>query len=159
MIFDSWQFHLLRIVIEGIAIVALGTALVRARYSIFHIIAAGIGISIIGFFLQKLPIQYGVHIPLSIVLFVLALNMFFKLSMLKSAAATVFSFVVLILIEALIVFVQKKVLGYPEDILEQSTDAEKFLIALPSLVIFCLLAAGVQVWLRLRCRGDVKRSV
>lgn len=158
MLFETWYFTFLRLTVEGIAIVALGTALVRTRYSFKHILVAGICIGLIGFLLQQLPIQYGVHIPLSIIVFILVMVVFLKLNVLKSAAATIFSFIVLILIEAIMVFIQTQVLSYPRDILEHGTDTEKLLFSLPSLIIFCLIAAGAQAWMRFKSGGGIQRS-
>jgi hypothetical protein len=42
MIFESWQIHLVRVIPESIVLVALGTALVKEKFSLKQIASAGL---------------------------------------------------------------------------------------------------------------------
>ncbi len=155
LLFVTWYFPLARIILESIALVALGTGLIRERYSCWQIAAAGTGVGITNFLIQQLPIKYGVHMPLGIIVFILTLTLFLKLKLLKSAAAVLLSFVILILIEALMMFLIINIMGYAEETVVQGSDLNKFLFSLPPLVLFMLLAGGMQAWLRMKRRVAV----
>ena len=153
MLFENWYFTLLRAIPETITLVALGTALVRVPFSVKQLLAAGVGIGIICFFLHQLPIQYGMHIPLGIIVYIIVLSLFLKLNVLKSAAAALLSFIILIFIETLTMLVLINVFGYAEETIIQGPDPTKFLFSLPPLVVLIILAAGAQTWLCFRPRS------
>jgi hypothetical protein len=155
LLFENWLYQLIRIIPESITLVALGTALVRERYPFWQIAAAGTGIGIINFLMQRLPIEYGVHLPLGIIVFILTLTLFLKLKLLKSAAAVLLSFIILILIETLFMFVLINTMGYTEEIVVHGSDLDKLLFSLPPLVLLMLLAGGIQAWLRRKRREAV----
>lgn len=76
LLIQNWHYQLLGTIPEAIATVALGTALVKEKYTWKQITLAGLIIGVISFFLQQTPIKYGVHIPLGIIVFILTLNLF-----------------------------------------------------------------------------------
>lgn len=125
--------------------VALGTALIKEKYSWKQISLAGLVIGLIGFLLQQVPIKYGVHIPLGIITYFLTLNLVLKLNILKSATASLLSFMMVILAETITVLVQTKVLRYSEEQLLGATDLSKFLFSLPPLLIIVALAIVLQI--------------
>lgn len=153
MLIQSWYYQLLRTIPEGIAMVALGTAFVKARYSWRQILSTGLLASAIVFLLQQLPIKYGAHIPLGIITFMLILNLVLKLNLKKSAAATLFSFILLNATEVLLFIVQTKLLGYTEEMLIEGTDLARLLFSLPPLLCLIIIAAITQIWMRSRLKG------
>lgn len=84
MLIENWFYQLFGTIIESIAMVALGTALIKQKYNWKQISLAGLIIGLIGFLLQRMPIKYGVHIPLGMITFMLILNIVLKLNILKS---------------------------------------------------------------------------
>ncbi len=154
MLIHDWRLQLIRTIIESIVMVSLGTALVKERLAWQKIILAGSIIGIVGFLLQQAPIKYGIHIPLGIITFILTLNIIFKLNILKSAAASLGSFIIVIFAEGIIVMVQTKMLGYGEEYLLGASEITKFLISLPPLLIVIILAVLLQT----RLHGRVNKS-
>ncbi|HPU00354.1 MAG: hypothetical protein GX890_02725 [Firmicutes bacterium] len=154
MIFDNWYYHLLRIIPEAIATVALGTALIKEKYSLKQISIAGFIVGIINFILQRSPIKYGVHIPLGIIVFVLTLSLVLKLSVLKSAIAALLSFMILVLAEWITLLVQTRLLGFSEEQILGGTDLSKIVFSLPPIVIVLVLALIMQLRLCLYHGGQ-----
>lgn len=145
LIFDVWYYHLLRIIPEAIATVALGTALIKEQYNLKQISLTGLIIGIINFTLQRSPIKYGVHIPLGIIVFMLTLSLVLKINVLKSAIAALLSFMVLVLIEWFTLVVQTRLLGFSEEQILSGTDLSKILFSLPPLIIVIVLAFVMQI--------------
>ena len=128
MLFESWQIHLVRVIPESIVLVALGTALVKEKFSLKQIASAGLIIGVIGLMLQRMKMKYGVQIPVGLAVFIIVMLLIFKLNVLKSAAAALLSFIVLSFVEALSFFVLTKVTNYPEDIMIRGTDFERLIL-------------------------------
>lgn len=145
MLIQNWHYQLVGTLPEAVAMVALGTALIKEKYSWKQISLAGLVIGLIGFLLQQVPIKYGVHIPLGIITYFLTLNLVLKLNILKSATASLLSFMMVILAETITVLVQTKVLRYSEEQLLGATDLSKFLFSLPPLLIIVALAIVLQI--------------
>jgi hypothetical protein len=142
---ENWHYQLLGTIPEAIAMVALGTALIKQKYSWKKILLAGLIIGTIGFFIQQTPIKYGVHIPIGIITYMLTLNLVLKLNILKSATASLISFTLVILAEILTVLVQTRLLNYSEEQLLNANDLSKFLFSLPPLLIIIALAVIMQI--------------
>ena len=145
MLIENWFYLLFGTIIESIAMVALGTALIKQKYNWKQISLAGLIIGLIGFLLQRMPIKYGVHIPLGMITFMLTLNLILKLNILKSATASLISFTLVILAEIITVLVQTRLLNYSEEQLLNATDLSKFLFSLPPLLIIIGLAIIMQI--------------
>lgn len=145
MLIENWHYQLLGTIPESIAMVALGTALIKQKYNWKQILLAGLIIGAIGFFVQQVPIKYGVHIPMGIITYMLTLNLVLKLNILKSATASLISFMFVILAEVLTVLVQTRLLNYSEEQLLNATDLSKFLFSLPPLLIIIGLAIIMQI--------------
>ncbi len=145
MFIENWHYQLLGTIPEAIAMVALGTALIKQKYSWKKILLAGLIIGTIGFFIQQTPIKYGVHIPIGIITYMLTLNLVLKLNILKSATASLISFTLVILAEILTVLVQTRLLNYSEEQLLNANDLSKFLFSLPPLLIIIALAVIMQI--------------
>ena len=154
MLIQSWYYQLLGTIPEAIATVALGTAIIRERYTTKQISLTGLIVGLISFFLQQIPIKYGVHIPLGVVAYILTLNLVYKLHIVKSAAAAISSFIVLVCIESLVFFVQVKLFGFDEQMLIEGSELSRFLLSLPPLGLLFIVAIAAQMWLRLRLKGD-----
>lgn len=152
LLIQNWCYQLLGMIPESIAMVALGTALIKEKYTWKQISLTGLLIGIIGFILQQLPIKYGVHIPLGIMIFILILNLVLKLNILKSTTAAILSFIAVIVIEALMFILLVKVLGYSEEMLFEGSDLKRFLASLLPLCCLILFAGAAQVWFRSRLR-------
>ncbi|MGI6614698.1 MAG: hypothetical protein ACOX30_01515 [Dethiobacteria bacterium] len=153
MLIQSWYYQLLGTIPEAIATVALGVAIIKERYTARQISLAGLIIGLISFFLQQIPIKYGVHIPLGVVAYILTLNLLYKLHIVKSAAAAISSFIVLVCIESLAFFVQVNVFGFDEQMLTEGSEASRFLLSMPPLGLLFIAAIAAQMWLRLRPKG------
>ncbi|HOJ84838.1 MAG TPA: hypothetical protein PLZ49_07105 [Bacillota bacterium] len=145
MLIQDWHYQLIGTIPEAIAMVALGTALIKQKYSWKKILLAGLIIGTIGFFIQQTPIKYGVHIPIGIITYMLTLNLVLKLNILKSATASLISFTLVILAEILTVLVQTRLLNYSEEQLLNANDLSKFLFSLPPLLIIIALAVIMQI--------------
>jgi len=154
MLIQNWHYQLLRTLPEAIATVALGTAIIRERYTIKQISLVGLIVGLVSLFLQQVPITYGVHIPLGVVAYILTLNLLYKLQIVKSAAAAISSFIVLVCIESLVFLVQVKLFGFDEQMLIEGSELSKFLLSLPPLGLLFIVAIAAQMWLRLRLKGD-----
>jgi hypothetical protein len=145
LLIQDWHYQLIGTIPEAIAMVALGTALIKQKYSWKKILLAGLIIGTIGFFIQQTPIKYGVHIPIGIITYMLTLNLVLKLNILKSATASLISFTLVILAEILTVLVQTRLLNYSEEQLLNANDLSKFLFSLPPLLIIIALAVIMQI--------------
>ena len=110
VLIQNWHYQFIGTIPEAIAMVALGTALIKEKYGWKQIFFAGLIIGLIGFLLQQAPIKYGVHIPLGIIAYLLTLNLVLKLNILKSVTASLLSFMMVMVAEMITVLVQTKVL-------------------------------------------------
>lgn len=145
MLFSVWYYNLLRIIPESVALVALGTALLKERFSFQKILLAGLIIGMVGYVFQRMPVKYGAQVPIGIVTFMLILFLVLKLNVKKSAVAALLSFIFLTMIEALSIIVLVKVAGIPESVFTESSDLMKFLFSLIPLLILILAAIYFQV--------------
>lgn len=145
MFFENWLFQLIGLLPQSIAIVALGTAIVKERYSYKQIILAGLLITLLGFIVYYIPLNYGLHVPLNIIIVIFVLRFALNLNILKSAMASLLSFITLIIIELLVYLAQLRVFGISEDFFPTANDLQKFLIALPTLLILVLVSITFQV--------------
>lgn len=144
MLFENWFYHLPRAIPEAIALVALGTALVKEKYTFKQIALTGSILGMVGYLLQQAPFKYGVHIPLGIIAAMFAMSLVLKLKILKSATAALLSFIVLVFIEWATVIVQTRVIGYSEEQIIGGSDLSRFLFSLPPLIIFIAIAILMQ---------------
>ena len=148
MLFDVWYYNLLRIIPESITLVALGTALVKEKFTFRKMALAGLIIGVIGSAVQHMPIEFGVQIPIGIITFILVLYLLLGLNVLRSAAASLLSFVILIMIEALSFYILSRMTGIPSDILLDGPDLSKFKYSLVPLLILILISLFFQFRLR-----------
>ena len=95
-----------------------------------------------------------VSIYRQVVAYILTLNLVYKLHIVKSAAAAISSFIVLVCIESLVFFVQVKLFGFDEQMLIEGSELSRFLLSLPPLGLLFIVAIAAQMWLRLRLKGD-----
>lgn len=155
MLFDSFLFKLLGNIPEAIAIIALGTAVIREKISISAIFGIGVLLGIFySLILHLSPIEYGIHVPVGIVAITLILNLILKITLLKSAAAALISYVILALLEFITInIVIINLLGYSEDLLKEGTDLQIYYITLPTLIIYVAMAVIMQ-WLLRRKKGS-----
>lgn len=153
MLFESWYFSLIRGIPEYIALVALGTAIVQIRLNIVQIVSAGTGAGLLVFLLLRLPIQYGIHIPLGIIIYIIILSVYLKIPIIKSASAALISFILLIFTETIVTLTQVNILGYSEEMIIQGTDLTKLLFSLPSLALLIVFSIIVQAWICFKARG------
>lgn len=154
MLIQSWHYQFLRTIVEAIAMVALGTALIKEKSGWRQITLSGLIVGLIGLFVQQLPIQYGVHLPIVIIVYILTLNIVLKISIFKSAASALLSFTILVSIEAIAFYAQVSMFGYSEEALMIASEKERFLFSLPPLIVLIVLACVVQVWAKLRDKGE-----
>ena len=148
MLFEAWYYQLLGLLPQCIALVALGTALVREKFSIWKIIAAGIISGLLLFAVLQLPVKYGAHIPIGIIIFIIVLQLYLKINIIKSAIASMLSFIMLTVIELIVILISINVFRISESIFEEGPDRLRFLYALPSLVVLILIAIAAQFILR-----------
>lgn len=147
MLFDHWYYHL-RIIPESIALVALGTALVKVKFSLNRIMLAGLLIGLIGFITLLIPMgYYGVQMILGILVFLIALRLILKMSLLKSATAALLSFIILTFLEFITLLVQTRIYGYTEENLRTLGDSTKFLLSLPPLLVVIIMACVSQIYI------------
>lgn len=154
MLIQNWHYQLLRTLVEAIAMVALGTGLIKVKVGWRQTVLAGLIVGLIGLFVQQLPIKYGVHLPIVIITFILTLSIVLNVNIVKSATAALLSFAILVSIEALAFYIQVSVFGYSEEVLTTASEVERLLFSLPPLFVLIAIAAIVQLWVRLRYRGS-----
>lgn len=145
MLIETWYYQLLRTIPEAIAIVSLGTALIKLEYNWKRIVLAGVILGTVGFALQQIPFKYGVHVPLGIIVAMFTLSLVFKINMLKSATASLLSFILLVFIEWLTMLVQISLFGFSEEKILNSSELVRFSLSLPPLIIYIMLAVFVQL--------------
>lgn len=145
MLFDAWYLHLIRIFPESIAMIALGVAFVKERVTFKILLLAGGITGSLGFILRLLPLRYGVHIPLGIIIFILTLHIVLKMNMLKSVVATLLPFTVLTLLEYLMFLLQMKIYSIAGDALTTSGDLIKFIVSLPPLLVLVFAASIMHI--------------
>jgi hypothetical protein len=155
MLFNEWYFNLFRIIPESIALVALGTALIKERFSFQRILMAGLIIGMVGFVFQRMPIKFGAQVPIGIVTFILVLLLVLKLNVKKSASAALLSFIFLTTMEALSILILVNVIGIPESIFTESSDLVKFMFSLIPLFLLVLLSVLFQIRLH-RAKGRIE---
>ncbi len=142
--FEHWFYKLIGLLPQGIAIVCLGTALVKEKYKVQKLIFTGLIIGFIAFLIQQLPLQYGIHIPLNIISIIIVLRWFLKMDILKSALAALVSFMIIILAELLSVSLLAKIMHLTMEELSESPESVKLLFGLPSLIFIIIVAAFAQ---------------
>lgn len=157
MLIDTWYYQLGTIP-ESIAMVALGTALIKEKFTWKQIFTAGLLVGMIGFLLQQLPIEYGVHVPLGIIVMILICCLVLKLRIAKSAAVALISFIVLVLVEWITVLVQTRLLGFTEEQIIGGSDLSRFLFSLPPLIIFMVISLFLQLRLHYSGRRSKDRA-
>lgn len=152
MLFENWLFQLIGLIPQSVALVALGTAIVKELFTFRQIIFAALIISIVSFTVYQLPISYGLHIPLNIIIFILVLRFVLSLSILKSAMVSLMSFIILVVIELFVVLVQINLFNVSEDFFTTANDLQKFYVALPTLFILALISIVFQLFRRRQYR-------
>jgi hypothetical protein len=143
MLFESWYYQIIGLIPQSIAIIALGTALVKEKVKFKKVIFVGFVAALIGFISYQLPLEYGIQLPLGLIYFIIAIRLMLKLSILKSAAAALFAFIILIITEALVVMSQIKFTTLTEEMLSSASDFDRFLIAVPSLLIYVAISLTI----------------
>ena len=141
----DWRLQIIRVVLESIVMVPVGTVLVRDKLAWKQIILAGTIIGLLGFALQQAPVKYGIHIPLGIIVFTLTLHLAFKIHIFKSAVAALLSFITVILAEGLTVVIQLNLLGYTKEQLLSGSEFARFVISLPPFLIVAIIAFILQM--------------
>lgn len=161
MLFVSWYFQLFKLIPEAVGLVFLGTALVKEHYTYKKLLLAALIYGGLGFALFQLPVTYGKHIPLGIILFILVLKIALNMNILKSVLASLLSFFILIISETLTIPIMLLIKGYSldnfQELLSELGEKEIYLIGLPSLLLLLALALLAQLWLKFRARSDVSR--
>lgn len=147
MLFNSWYYQL-RIIPESIALVALATALLKEKFSFKQISLAGFLIGSIGFVINLISFKYfGVQMILGIMIFILTLYLFLKINMLKSAIASLLSFIILTLLEFFALLIQMKMYGLTEESMANIEDSTRFIFSVPPLLAVIIIACIMQIWL------------
>lgn len=157
MLFEAWYFHLFRLIPEAAGLIFLGTAIVREKFNYKQLAMVSLVYGCLAFALFQLPITYGMHLPLGIILFILVMKITLNLNILKSVTASLLSFFILIILEALTVPTFLNMKGYSVEDLTEVGDKQLYLTGIPSLVILLLLAFLAQLWLKYKTRSDTSR--
>lgn len=143
MLFESWYFQIIGLTLQSIALVALGTALIKEKIKLPRVLTAGLIIAVIGFITYQLPLRFGMQVPIGLITCILVLHLKFNISILKSAVASLVSFIILIVTESITVLLQFKLLDITEEMIVAGPDHIKFLAAFPSLLIFLIISGLV----------------
>jgi hypothetical protein len=147
MLFESWYLQILGLLPEALGFVALSTALVKERISLKKLCTTGLIICLLFFLMFQLPITYGVHITIGVILLILVFRLVLKLSFTKSAVASILSFIILISIESIYLLIFMHGIGFPKSMFTDSEEHIRFLLALPSIIT--ILIAGIVAQYRL----------
>ncbi|MGI6712658.1 MAG: hypothetical protein ACOX4L_08080 [Bacillota bacterium] len=103
------KMTLIRLVLQGIpeniALVTLGFVLVKAKIEWKKIIVLGVILAISAFLVRLLPITFGLHTIINIILMVGFLNYFAKADITKSVVVSLACYIILILLETIIGYI------------------------------------------------------
>lgn len=106
-------------------------------------IIASIGLAIGTFFIRKLPISYGIHTIINIILLVFICNFFNKINTLECIKGGIFTAILLFFSEAINLFlIQLKVGDNVTSIF--SNPVLKTIYGIPSLIIFLVIILSVN---------------
>jgi hypothetical protein len=135
---NNW-FLLLRAIPEVIAIIGLTVFFSKRTMILSKIIIAGIVGGFLALLIRLLPVKFGIHLILTIIVYLFIANIYLNVSLKSAASGVLFSVIILLALEWFTVSVLFPFFGLSiEQALEES-DIIKFLLGLPNLIIFYIL--------------------
>lgn len=120
---------------------------VRVEKKKYLIASSMLGISV--FFVRLLPINYGVHTILNIIMVTVIANSINKINMIKAIKASIIITVLLFIIEAISVIILNSIFREQLQVIF-SNPTLKIIFGLPSLIFFEIIVGGYYIYLNKR---------
>lgn len=120
---------------------------VRVEKKKYLIASSMLGISV--FFVRLLPINYGVHTILNIIMVTVIANSINKINMIKAIKASIIITVLLFIIEAISVIILNSIFREQLQVIF-SNPTLKIIFGLPSLIFFGIIVGGYYIYLNKR---------
>jgi hypothetical protein len=136
MIDSDIIYTILRTIPESIMIIFSGFILLGIKKDKLYILRKGILLGIIVSIIRKLPISFGIHTVLSMIIVGAILFIVSKDRLLNSIIATCQIWIALSLSEAIYIMIATKIIKIPFAVLTNNIGIKGALTTLPSLVIF-----------------------
>lgn len=139
MLESSMVYLLIRSLPENILLILSGFILMDLKLDKIKIIKLGLLFSLIMHFVRNLPITFGVHTIISMILLELFLIKLSGEKSMKSIIMTLVIYIALILSEGIYIWVVVDLFGIPEELVMNNTNIKGAISSFPSLIIFLLL--------------------
>ncbi len=127
-----------RLIPEGIGFILLAYILSRTQIDKNRLLIAGLIHAVIVFFIRMLPIHFGVHTILSLMLIILISTQINRINVLSSIISTLVGFISLFLSEAINIYFVVSVLNVPINAFTENL-SKKIIYSFPSLVLFYVI--------------------
>lgn len=135
----TWLSFFFQGIPESIALVTLAFVIAKARMDWKKVVVFGIILGISAFIIRRLPITFGVHLLVNIVLLLIFLNIVEKVKLITSIVSVVLTFVLLIVSETIIHVLCVNVFGLSmENILKDQV--LYIIVGLPQILLIFLLS-------------------
>ncbi|SHI42564.1 hypothetical protein SAMN02745219_00274 [Desulfofundulus thermosubterraneus DSM 16057] len=124
---------------ESILILTLGLTLMGVELKWQRIVPAAVLSSLASYFIRELPIPYGVHTLIGIVIITLLVSIFFKTSIPVSISVAMIGIAILATVEMLILPIVIFLMGKTINEIWSSLTL-RILLAIPELIVLALIA-------------------
>ncbi len=140
MLESSLVYILIRTFPESIILILSGIILLGKKINKLEVLRNGFLLGIIITIIRNLPINFGVHTILSMVILLLILyNIYDKLNFIQPLIVTFLIWIALAISEGIYIFIATELLHIPFDTLANNSDIEGALLTLPSLIILLII--------------------
>lgn len=129
-------YTIARTIPESIAVIFAGLSLLRIKKDKFYILKQGILLGVTIFIIRSLPISFGIHTILSMIVLGLMLSNVYKKSIIKPIIVTCVTLILLSLSEAIYMVIATGIFKIEFESLINNSGLYGAIITLPSLLIF-----------------------
>lgn len=138
MLNSSLAYIITRSIPEGIILMLAGYILLNLKIDIIKVFTTGLIFAITVSIVRMMPISYGIHTILGMMICGFMLSKISKLPLIQPLIATCGIFIALALSEGVYVMIVNGLLNIPTEILMERT-FETALLTMPSLLIFIII--------------------
>jgi hypothetical protein len=135
----------LRMIPEGILLFYAIYAIINLKGNTKKIICSGVALGISNYLVRMLPINFGVHTMLALIIYIGICSKFHKIETFKSIKICLTSMALLFISDAILMFIYINGIKVSQEALFDKT-IQGTLLSLPSLVIFVLMISIVSIY-------------
>lgn len=130
---------------EGILLVLAGVILLDTKVSRIKLIKTGLLYGAIVTFIRILPINFGVHTVLAMMMYWLVISKISEAKTIQAIVTTLEIWIALVLSEGTYLAVATEILNVDYDLLTRNEGLKGAIITLPSLMIFMLIVIIIKL--------------